>query len=328
MFSRAVLRPTALARQLPVARCLHSSVCGRAASLSSSSSTAARLPPPLAGAAVRLALPLPQPHLARAIHSGALARPGALASPPVSVRSAILGSSRRLLSSSTGPQSPPRAATATIGLVGQAASWVRHNYTIVAVAAGAGLVMYGFYRASMRIMHFFFNVTDKQIFNLGFLAGLAAAAAIAASVVYATRRMTFRVEDVYRAALRELRKYEGVNEAMGGAWRPTGFRGYAVESISDAVKGSDRRARSSFLEAPARRVQMIFMLQGIERDAMVSLEAHKRAGAYHFDMLSLDTRPKRSERGANEAGEHIFLAGEKDHALFDDVAEIFDAMKK
>ena len=101
-----------------------------------------------------------------------------------------------------------------------------------------------------------------------------------------------------------------------------------MESLNDALRGSERRERSSYFEPPSRRVQMIFMLQGIERDAMVSLEAHKRAGAYHFDMLSLDTRPKRSERGATEAGEHIFLAGEKDHALFDDVAEIFDAMKK
>ena len=38
--------------------------------------------------------------------------------------------------------------------------------------------MYGFYRGSVRIMRFFFNVSDKQIFNIGFVGGMVAAAFI------------------------------------------------------------------------------------------------------------------------------------------------------
>ena len=67
---------------------------------------------------------------------------------------------------------------------------------------------------------------------------------------------------MYRVALRELRKSESVEKALGGVWRPANFRGYSVESLKDAVHGSDRRARKTFFEAPSRRIQMIFMLKG------------------------------------------------------------------
>ena len=45
--------------------------------------------------------------------------------------------------------------------------WASSNSAIVGVAAGALLVMYGFYRLSIRLMKFFLNVSDKQIFNMG-----------------------------------------------------------------------------------------------------------------------------------------------------------------
>ena len=67
-------------------------------------------------------------------------------------------------------------------------------------------VMYGFYRGSVRLMKFFFNVSDKQIFTLGFAGGILAALIIGGSAAYAQRRLTFQVDDVYRAALRQLRK--------------------------------------------------------------------------------------------------------------------------
>ena len=35
----------------------------------------------------------------------------------------------------------------------------------------------------------------------------------------------------------ELRKYEAVEAAFGGAWRPSGFRGYKIESLKDALQG-------------------------------------------------------------------------------------------
>ena len=59
-----------------------------------------------------------------------------------------------------------------------------------------------------------------------------------------------------------------VAKAMGGVWHPGTFRGYALESLSEAVSGSERRARSSFFEAPSRRIQMIFMVKGIGRNGM------------------------------------------------------------
>jgi len=69
---------------------------------------------------------------------------------------------------------------------------------------------------------------------------------------------------------------------------------------------------------------MIFLVRGMERDGMVSLEAHKRAGNYHFDMLSLDLKAK-PERGLQR--EHLFLAGSDDHALFADVTELLEASR-
>jgi hypothetical protein len=220
-----------------------------------------------------------------------------LAKPSFGVGASPLGA--RLLSST------PQSAKATISLAQQAFSWVNQNRTIVMVVCGMSVVMYGFYRGSVRIMKFFFNVSDKQIFTLGFLGGIVAALAIGGSAVIVQRRLTFHVDDVYRAALRELRKFESVQEALGGAWRPGGFRGYAIESMQDALQGSERRVRSSYFEAPARRVQMIFMVRGISRDGMVSLESYKRGGSYHFEMLSLDLKPTKGGLPA----EHIFLSG-------------------
>lgn len=220
---------------------------------------------------------------------------------------------RRALSTSSGGGGGIGGG-ATISVVGQAVSWVRHNPRVVAVLAGAVLVMYGFYRGSMHLMHFFFNVSDKEIFNIGFVTGAIALGVIGLAGAYTQRRITFHVDDVYRAALRQLRKEAVVKEKMGEVWRPTGFRGYKIESLEHAIGGSDRRARSSFLEAPSRRVQMIFMLKGLKGSGMVSLEAFKRAGDYHFSMLSLDTR-----------GEHVFLQGDADIALFPEVDEILGA---
>ena len=202
-------------------------------------------------------------------------------------------------------------------------SWARQNNGVVLVVGGMTLVMYGFYRGSVRIMKFFFNVSDKQIFTLGFMAGMVAAAAIAGSGAVAARRLSsFHVDDVYRAGVKELRKHAQVSECLGGSWQPGAFRGYAVESLRDAVQGSERRARSNFWEAPARRVQMIFVVKGPERDGMVSLEAHKRGGEYHFEMLSLDMNESRTM-----PAEHLFLAGKDDHALFDEVADLLGASR-
>jgi hypothetical protein len=208
--------------------------------------------------------------------------------------------------------------------VQQAFSWARQNSTVVAVICGAALVMYGFYRGSVRIMRFFFNVSDKQIFNIGFVGGMVAAAFIVGAGVLANRRITTNVDSVYRAALQELRKYDAVKGALGEAWGASGFKGYKVESLRDAMHGSERRERASYFEAPAPRVQMIFLVKGIERNGMVSLEAFKRNGEYHFSLLSLDLKavPER-----DLPAEHLFLAGSTDTILFREVSEILEATR-
>ena len=205
-----------------------------------------------------------------------------------------------------------------------ALSWCIENRAVVGVIAGAVLVMYGFYRGSVRIMKFFFNVSDKQIFTLGFAGGVLAMFAIGAAVWWTSRRLTFHADDIYRAALAELRKHDLVTDKLGGAWTPGGFRGYSIESLSEAVTGSETRKRSSYFEAPARRVQMIFMVRGLDRDAMVSLEAYKRSGLYHFEMLSLDFKA-RAERGLK--AEHLFLKGTSDHVLFQEMTEFLAAAR-
>ena len=178
--------------------------------------------------------------------------------------------------------------------VADTANWVRDNRTVVLVLAGASAVMYGFYRGSMRIMSFFFNVTDKQIVTIGFMAGVAATLAIAGAGALAHRHVGVSPDALYHAALKELRTRPDVTKVLGGAWRPSGFRGFKIESMKEALQGSERRQRSSYFQAPSRRVQMIFLVRGMERDGMVSLEAHKRAGNYHFDMLSLDLKAVRA----------------------------------
>ena len=184
------------------------------------------------------------------------------------------------------------------------------------------LVVYGFYRGSIRLMKFFFNVSDKQIFTLGFIGGLLAAFAIAFAIFWTQRRLSFHVDDVFQATLGELRKHEVVAEKLGGLWRPGGFKGYAVESLHEAVAGSERRMRSTYFEAPARRVQMIFMIRGLDRDAMVSVEAYKRNWGFHFEMLSLDLK---ANPVLNLPPEHIFITGKTDCVLFQEINEFLDA---
>lgn len=193
-----------------------------------------------------------------------------------------------------------------------AASWAVENRTVVGVLVGAALVMYGFYRGSVRLMKFFINVDPRQIFNIGFMIGALTAVFIVVSGVLTHRYLSLHLDEVYNAAVREMRKHDKVETALGGFWSPVGFRGYVLESFDQAVQGSERRARSSYFEAPARRVQMIFQVKGATKDGMVSLEAYKRSGQYHFEMLSLDI----------DDGEHLFLEGSDDHPLFPEMTSM------
>ena len=148
---------------------------------------------------------------------------------------ALLGgkppSAQRLLC--TAPPKPS-GGSAALGLARAALGWAKQNTTVVAVVLGASLVMYGFYRFSVRVMKFFFNVSDKQIFTLGVVGGIIASIFIFGVGYYFNARVSTTADGVYRAALAELRKREAVEVALGGAWRPSGFKGYKIESFSCA----------------------------------------------------------------------------------------------
>jgi len=179
-------------------------------------------------------------------------------------------------------------------------------------------VMYGFYRVSLRLMRFFINVPPHQIFTAGVGLGLVVAAAAVAAFTIWNRRVSLHADHVYAAAMRELRKVEYLDEALGGFWRPGEFRGYIVESYEDALKGSERRARSNFFELPSQRVQMIFPLRGLGSHATVSLEAYKRHGAFFFEMLAVDI---------HSSGEHMLLCGSIDRPLSPEVDGVLEALK-
>merc|ERR1712129_332178 len=75
----------------------------------------------------------------------------------------------------------PAAAEGGATMLKNALNWAGENRTVVGVLCGAVLVMYGFYRGSVRLMKFFFNVSDRQIFEMGFLVGLITAVVIIVS---------------------------------------------------------------------------------------------------------------------------------------------------
>ena len=69
---------------------------------------------------------------------------------------------------------------------------------------------------------------------------------------------------------------------------------------------------------------MIFMVKGVERNGMVSLEAFKRGGAYVFSMLSLDVKAD-SRRGL--ASDHLLVKG-SDTVLFTELSELLETTRK
>ena len=70
---------------------------------------------------------------------------------------------------------PPAADGGTVSLLKQAAQWAGQNRSVVLVLAGASVVMYGFWRFSMRIMHFFTGTPPATIFSFGLAAGVVTA---------------------------------------------------------------------------------------------------------------------------------------------------------
>ena len=90
----------------------------------------------------------------------------------------------------------PAAAEGGAAMLKSALNWAGENRTVVGVLLGAVLVMYGFYRGSVRLMKFFFNVSDKQIFQMGFVVGLISAAGIIVAGVVTHRHLNLHIDDV------------------------------------------------------------------------------------------------------------------------------------
>ena len=90
----------------------------------------------------------------------------------------------------------PAAAETGPTMLKRALDWAGENRTVVGVLFGAALVMYGFYRGSVRLMRFFFNVSDKQIFEIGFLVGIITAVGIIGAGVATHRHLSLHIDDV------------------------------------------------------------------------------------------------------------------------------------
>uniref|UniRef100_A0A7S4BDM3 Mitochondrial import inner membrane translocase subunit Tim21 n=1 Tax=Chrysotila carterae TaxID=13221 RepID=A0A7S4BDM3_CHRCT len=225
---------------------------------------------------------------------------------------------RRLLCTGQAPQEGVFAAARS------AVAWAAENRTAVLVVAGAAVVMYGFYRFSYRVMSFLINVPPHKIFTAGFALGILVALTAFGGFHFWRRYVSTHVDDVYAVALKELRKHDQVAKALGGLWRPGRFKGYVIEPYEEALRGSERRARSSYFEFPAQRVQMVFQVNGLEHTGLVSLQAFKRRGEYHFEMLAMDVL---AEGALPEDERHIRLSGDKDHPLFPEVLDILSAAK-
>lgn len=263
--------------------------------------------------------------------------------------SRLFGSQRRCLS--TSPSGRYEQAR-------EGVEWLRTNRVLLGVVGGAFLVMYGFYRISIRLMTFFLNVPPQQIFTAGMAVGAATTVrqptakttaprtchlasgrlhdlrhtipvprmcmqALAVIGLRTGRRyILVRIDDVFDAANKAMRTEparSSVKKALGEFWRPGKFRGYALEALGDATLGSERRARSSYFQVPSQRVQMIFEVKGLDHRGIVSLEAYKRRGEYQFEMLSLDVPA---------TGEHLLIAGSKDRVLFPEIVSVLEGAKK
>lgn len=254
-------------------------------------------------------------HIAKPHNSLARALLGHYPTPPSSSFTLGLAARRRPLCT-TPP--PPSTFASSIGPNARALfNWLRHNKVLVGVGAGALLVMYGFYRASMRVMRFFINVPPHEIFSFGMFVGALTSVVALAGFNLGRRRVTTSVPGIINAAVVQMRAHPQVEEALGELWRPQRFRGYAFESMHAAAVGSDRRARSTFLEFPAPRVQVIFPVKGLEHTGLVSVEAYKRHGEYIFSMLELDVPA---------TGTHVQIAGEQVD-LFPEVLSVLQGAK-
>lgn len=198
------------------------------------------------------------------------------------------------------------------------------NRFVILTIGGALVAMYGFYRVTVKTMSFLLHVSDATIFNLGFATGIVAAAAVVAAA-FATHRLTsLSVDGLKRAALLAAQQDYRVAQKLGSQYfeaRPT-FRAYTFETLHDAVFGSERRARSSYYQVPARRCRLMFQVQGSVHDGVLAVEGFKRSGKYEIEAMALYV---------TDTGETVALRGDEAvgrHALFEDVLALKTQAKR
>lgn len=195
----------------------------------------------------------------------------------------------------------------------------------VLLTVGCALVaMYGFYKVTVKTMSFLLHVSDATIFNLGFLTGLIAAACVVAAAVATHRYTSLSVDGLKRTALIAAQQDYRVSKALGSQYfeaHPT-FRAYTFETLRDALFGSERRARSSYTQLPARRCRLMFQVHGSVHDGVIAVEGFKRAGVYEIEAMSLFV---------TDTGEFVTLQGDEArsrHALFEDVLTLKTQVKR
>ncbi|KAJ1620755.1 hypothetical protein T492DRAFT_847553 [Pavlovales sp. CCMP2436] len=204
------------------------------------------------------------PWLQRAAQAQA-PRPSLLASPLLK---------RSLWSGSSG--SAFERAQSVRGKVLHAFAMANENRFVVLTIAGALVGMYGFYRVTVKAMpksspppppqSFLLNVSDATIFNIGFVAGLVTAAIVVVAAIATHRYTSLSIDGLKHVALLRAQQDGRVAQKLGGNYfeaHPM-FRAYTFETLSDAIFGTERRVRSSYLELPARRARLMFQPQFTE----------------------------------------------------------------
>lgn len=173
-------------------------------------------------------------------------------------------------------------------------------------------------------MSFLLHVSDATIFNIGFATGLVAAAAVVAAAVATHRYTSLSVDGLKRVALLAAQQDHRVAQKLGSQYfeaRPT-FRAYTFETLHDAVFGSERRARSTYYQIPARRCRLMFQVQGSVHDGVLAVEGFKRSGNYEIEAMALYV---------TDTGEMVTLRGDDSrsrHALFEDVLALKTQAKR
>jgi hypothetical protein len=179
------------------------------------------------------------------------------------------------------------------------ALWHAHGNKII--VAGALVLLYVLWRTLFKVTSLFVNLSETMA-DMGILA--LAAAMVAFGFLYMRRLYRIDPNAAYRHALVKLNTSPGVLEVMGAPLVGSDIRAYVQTAGGIKMKGLTPRYRS-------RRLMMLFPLKGAERRGLVSLEAKKRKGKYHFKLLAVDvpTAARGEQRVFLEGDQHRYERG-------------------